>query len=133
MQLCGGFGAVFPQQWFLHSHKAFCLIVSIFVTVTRFATSQYGMYYLTLSGYRHRFNLAADGTRALPEEHRDRQIRRDAPLGGCCGETMELEGRQPTINTPPPLSRDQDGIHEIERFCFEKRMNRVRRFDTTWR
>ena len=26
---------------------------------------------------------------------------RDAPHGGRCGETMELEGREPTINTPP--------------------------------
>jgi len=26
---------------------------------------------------------------------------RDATLGGHCGETMELEGRQPAINTPP--------------------------------
>jgi len=29
---------------------------------------------------------------------------RDAPLGGLYGETMELEGREATINTPPHLS-----------------------------
>jgi len=36
---CGRLGAVFSQEWFLHNHKAFCLIIFVFVTVTRFATS----------------------------------------------------------------------------------------------
>jgi len=30
---------------------------------------------------------------------------RDTPLGGHCSETMQLEGREPTINTLPHLSR----------------------------
>jgi hypothetical protein len=41
---------------------------------------------------------------------------RDAPLGGRCGETTELEGREPTINIPPHLSRHPNGIREGERF-----------------
>jgi len=56
---------------------------------------------------------------------------RDAPLGGHCGETMELEGREPTINTLLHLSRHPNGIHEIEGFWFEERKNGVRRYDTT--
>jgi len=32
-------GAVFPLQWFLLNHKAFRLVIFIFVTVTRFTTS----------------------------------------------------------------------------------------------
>jgi len=58
---------------------------------------------------------------------------RDAPFGGHSGETMELEGREPTINTPPHLSGHPNGIHENERFWFEERWNRVRRYDTTRR
>jgi len=50
-------------------------------------------------------NLAADGTRAKPEEHLGTPIGRDAPLGGRCGEKMKLEGREPTINTQQHLSR----------------------------
>jgi len=38
-QHCGRLGAVFSQQWFLHNHKAFRLIIFIFVTVRRFTTS----------------------------------------------------------------------------------------------
>jgi len=53
------------------------------------------------------------------------------PLGGRCGETMELEGREPTIATPPCLSRHPNRIHEKEGFWFEKCMNRVRRYATT--
>jgi hypothetical protein len=40
----------------------------------------------------------------------------DAPLGGRCGEMMELEGREPTIDTPPHLSLNPIGIHEKEKF-----------------
>ena len=57
-------GAVFPQQWFLHTHKEFCLIILIFVTVPRIATLEHGMHYLSHSIYIHMVNLAADGTRA---------------------------------------------------------------------
>jgi len=49
----------------------------------------------------------------------------DALLGGHCGETMELEGREPTINTPPQVLRHPNIIHETERFLFEECMNRV--------
>jgi len=56
----------------------------------------------------------------------------DTPLGGGCSETMELDGREPTINTPQHLSRHPNGIHEKERFWFEERRNWVRRYDTTW-
>jgi len=48
---------------------------------------------------------------------------RDAPLGGHFGETMELEGREPTINTLPDLSRHPNGIHKKEWFWFEERRN----------
>ena len=41
---------------------------------------------------------------------------RDAPLGGRCGKTMELKGREPTINTLLHLSRHPKGIHEKEQF-----------------
>jgi len=37
---------------------------------------------------------------------------RDALLGGCCGEMMEPEGREPTINTPPHLSQHPNAIHK---------------------
>jgi len=64
--------------------------------------------------------------------HSDWELR-DAPLEGCWGETMEREGREPTINTSPRLSRDLKGIHEKVRFKFEERKNRVRSCDTTRR
>jgi len=38
-QLCGRLRAVSAQLWFIHNHKAFRLIILVFVTVTRFATS----------------------------------------------------------------------------------------------
>jgi len=37
---------------------------------------------------------------------------RDAPHGGHCGETMELEGREPTINTLPYHLQHPNGIEE---------------------
>jgi len=58
---------------------------------------------------------------------------RDARPGGRCGETMQLEGREPTINTTPHLSQHPKGIHEKEQFWFEEWRNRVRRYDTTQR
>ena len=36
-----------------------------------------------------------------------------APLGGCCGETIELEGREPTINTLLQLWRLLRGWYEL--------------------
>jgi len=52
-------------------------------------------------------------------------------LGSICGETTELDGREPFINTPPHLSRHPKGIREKERFWLEERSKRVRRYDTT--
>jgi len=56
---------------------------------------------------------------------------RDAPLGGHCGETMELEGREPTINALPHLSQHLNKIHEKEQFWLQERTNLVRRSNTT--
>jgi len=56
---------------------------------------------------------------------------RDPPLGGRCGETTELEGREPTINIPPHLLRHPNKIHEGERFKLEDLRKKVRRYDTT--
>jgi hypothetical protein len=36
---------------------------------------------------------------------------------------MELAGREPTINTPPHLTRHPNRIHEKERFWFEEYRN----------
>jgi len=44
---------------------------------------------------------------------------------------MELEGREPTINTPQHVSRNPNGIIEKERCWFEEHRNLVRRYDTT--
>ena len=41
---------------------------------------------------------------------------RDAPLGGRCGETTEPEGREPTVNMPPHLSRHPNAIRDGVRF-----------------
>jgi len=57
---------------------------------------------------------------------------RDAPLGGRCAETMELEGREPTINTLPHLLWNPNGIHQKERFWFEEHRYWVRTYHTTW-
>jgi len=67
------------------------------------------------------------------EEHLDTPMTelRDAPLGGHSGETMELEGRELSINTPPHLSGHPIGIHDKEQFWLEQRRNPVRRYDTT--
>jgi len=56
---------------------------------------------------------------------------RDATLGGRCGETMELEGRDSTSNTLPHLSRHPNGIHVKERFWFKECRIQVRRYVTT--
>jgi hypothetical protein len=54
-------------------------------------------------------------------------------FGGRCGETMELEGREPTINTAPHLPRHSNGINEKEEFWFTEHWNLVTRYDTTQR
>jgi len=93
------------------------------------------MHYLSLAIYIHTVNLASNGSRAYSEEHRDTPMRelRDAPTGGHCGETIELEGGEPTINAPAHLLRHPNGIHEKVQFWEEGRRNQVRRYDTTWR
>ena len=48
------------------------------------------------------------------------------PMGVGCGETTELDGREPIINTPPHLSRHLKEIRDIERFWLEQRKKRVR-------
>jgi len=42
-----------------------------------------------------------------------------------CGETTALEGREPIINTPPPLSWHPEGIHGKEQFWLEEHRKRV--------
>jgi hypothetical protein len=42
-----------------------------------------------------------------------------------CGETLELEGRQPIINTPPHLTWHPKGIREKERFWLEECRKRL--------
>jgi len=49
-----------------------------------------------------------------------------------CGETAELEGREPIINTPPHLPRHPKRIREKEQLWLQERRKRVRRYDTTW-
>ena len=66
---CGRLRAVLSEQWFVHNHKAFYLIILVFVTVTRFAASTYGMHYWSVSKYVHLVDLATDGSRAYSEEH----------------------------------------------------------------
>jgi len=73
---CVRLGAIFSQQWFLHNHKAFHHIIFVFVTVTRFATSKCGIHYVSLCIHIHTANLAADGSRAIVEEHLDTHIER---------------------------------------------------------
>jgi len=53
-----------------------CSISYLSVTVTRVATSHYGMHYLHLSIYIHMDSLGADGTRAWLEKHLDTPIER---------------------------------------------------------
>jgi len=55
---------------------------------------------------------------------------RDAPLGGCCGEMTEKEGRTLAINNPPHLSRHLYANDEGEQFYLEER-SKVRIYDTT--
>jgi len=46
-----------------------------------------------------------------------------------CGETLELEGRQPIINTPPHLARHTKGILETELFWLGEHRMRVRGYE----
>jgi len=55
----------------------------------------------------------------------------DAPLGVRCGDTMELDGSEPTIDIRPHLPQHPNGIRENERFLLEEPRKKVRRYDTT--
>jgi len=57
---------------------------------------------------------------------------RDAPLGGHCGETTELEGRGPIIDIPAHLSGHPNGIGEGEQIYLEARRKKVGTYDNTW-
>jgi len=46
-----------------------------------------------------------------------------------CGETVELEGRQPIINTPLHLAGHPKGIGEKEWFWLKERRKRVRGYE----
>ena len=130
MQLCGRLGAIFSQQWILHNHKEFRLCYShkiryIIIWHPLFKS----LYIYILSIWPQmvvRHNRRSTWTRPLRELG-------DALLGGHCGEMTELEGREPTINTPPHLSQHPNKIHEKERFWFEEHRNQMRTYDTTWR
>jgi len=50
-----------------------------------------------------------------------------------CGETVELEGRQPMMKTLPHLALYPKGIHEKEWFQFKERRKRVRWYDSLLR
>jgi hypothetical protein len=47
-----------------------------------------------------------------------------------CGETLELEGRQPIINSLPHLAWHPKGIPEKEQFCLKPCMKRVSGYAT---
>jgi len=74
--------------------------------------------------------MVVEHNRKITWRHPVRDLR-DTPLEGCCGETMELEGRDPTISTPPHLPRHLKAIHEKELFWLEKCRKMVRSYDTT--
>jgi hypothetical protein len=46
-----------------------------------------------------------------------------------CGDTVELEGRQPIINTPPHLTWYPKGNHRKERFYLMECRKRVRGYE----
>jgi len=56
---------------------------------------------------------------------------RDAPLGGSCGDTTELDSRDHVIDIPPRVSLHPTTIHDKEPFQSEERRQQVRRYDTT--
>jgi len=56
---------------------------------------------------------------------------RHALLGGHFGDTIELEGTEPSMDSLLHLSRHPNGIHEEEQFWLEQHRNWVRRYDTT--
>jgi len=102
-QHSGRLGAVFPQQWFLHYHKAFRLCYSHKICYIIIWHALFKSFYIYTNGQSGRkwYSTIIGGA------HATRPLRelRDAPLGGRCGETMELERREPTINILPH-SRD---------------------------
>jgi len=57
---------------------------------------------------------------------------KDAPLGGLFGETMVLEDREPTINSPPYRLQHSNRIDGIERSWLMVCRKRVGSYDTPW-
>ena len=132
-QICGRLVAVFSQQRFLefHSHKVFCLShssllhwedllhhhMACIIWITQYTYIQ-SIWPQIVKHNRSTWR------RPLTEL-------RDAPLGGCCAETMYLKGREPTIHAQPHLLPLPKWLREKEGFWLEERTNRVRRYDTT--
>jgi hypothetical protein len=132
---CKRLGARFSLQQFLHNLKACHLIIFLFVTVTRFATSKYGIQYLSLctnGQSSHRWWSSMIGGAA---GHAHRVNLEIYHFGGRCSEMMEQEGREPPTNTTPHHSWYSNEICETERFSLKERRHRLRRCDTTrhWR
>jgi len=105
----------------------------VFVTVTRFATSWYGMYYLSLCI----LYIRSIWQQMVVEHHRrstwgcPSRVLWDSPLGGHCGEMTELEWGEPPSNVPPPLSWLPHRIHEKKRLSLDVH-RKVKWYDTTW-
>jgi len=72
----------------------------------------------------------------LHARSRDLLSCRSKALGGVgcrrCGATLEQEGRELFINTPPHLSQHPTETHEKEWFWVEKGTKRVIRYGATW-
>ena len=56
---------------------------------------------------------------------------RDALLGGCYGDTTELDSSEPIISIPPALSRHPNGICKKQQLQLEEATQKVRGYDTT--
>jgi len=68
----------------------------------------------------------------VPTQTPTRLQSKEGSTGGRCGETVELDGRRPIINTQPHLWRHSKGIHEKQQLSLKERRKTVRRYDTTW-
>jgi hypothetical protein len=80
------------------------------------------MYYLILPIEIQMVDLAAVGTPVRSQKHLDTPIQelRNTPLGDHHSEMLELEGREPTINTPLQRFRHSSGIQVNERCWLEE-------------
>jgi len=84
---------------------------------------QYCRHILGYAGRSRRFIYLQAGQPA--------RLRRTESPAGCCGETAELEGGQPIINSLAHHLRHPKGIHEKEQFWLGKRRMSVGGCDTT--